>query len=345
MPTKRRLLAAVVVVVVVTGALLAYYVPRLSTDGDGEELTLYGNVDVRDVQVAFKVSDRISKVLVEEGDRVQAGQLLARLDDTRFSERVAAQSAELEVRRQQLLALEHGSREEDIAQARGEVASLKAQVEVAGRDYERLASLLASQAISEQLVDDAKARRDGLTGQLAAAEASLARLVAGAREEDIAAARAAVAAADATLSSARTDLAETYLYAPADGVIQNRILEPGDMAGPQTPVFSLALTNPLWVRAYVPEPDLGRLRPGMPARITSDSYPGKEYVGWIGFISPTAEFTPKNVQTTDLRTRLVYRVRVMACDQNDELRLGMPVTVKVSLVVPVSPESPSCDRL
>ena len=108
------------------------------------------------------------------------------------------------------------------------------------------------------------------------------------------------------------------------------MLEPGDMASPQKPVFTLALTDPLWVRAYVPSPTSGKMRLGAAAQVTTDSYPGKRYRGWVGFISPTAEFTPKSVETQEVRTALVYQVRVFVCAPQDELRLGMPATVDVA---------------
>jgi HlyD family secretion protein len=155
--------------------------------------------------------------------------------------------------------------------------------------------------------------------------------VIGPRKEDIAAAEAQLRSYQASLDLARQRLTDTRLYAPAEGIIRDRILEPGDMTFPQTPVYTLALTRPMWVRAYVPEPSLGKIVPGMRADITTDSYPGKVYRGWIGFVSPTAEFTPKNVETPDLRTRLVYEVRAYICDPQDELRLGMPATVTISL--------------
>jgi HlyD family secretion protein len=139
---------------------------------------------------------------------------------------------------------------------------------------------------------------------------------------------------EAQLALAQEVLQDTELFAPADGIIRNRILEPGDMASPQTPVLTLALTNPVWVRTYAPETALGKLAPGMTAQVSTDSFPGKTYPGWIGFISPTAEFTPKNVETPDLRTRLVYQVRIHVCNPQDELRLGMPATVVIPLDQP-----------
>jgi len=153
---------------------------------------------------------------------------------------------------------------------------------------------------------------------------------------------------EAQLALALEVLKDTELYAPADGIIRNRILEPGDMASPLTPVFTLALNNPVWVRAYAPETALGKLAPGIAADVSTDSYPGKTYPGWIGFISPTAEFTPKNVETPELRTRLVYQVRIYVCNPQDELRLGMPATVSIPLDQP-KPRSghaaPDCTKL
>jgi HlyD family secretion protein len=124
-------------------------------------------------------------------------------------------------------------------------------------------------------------------------------------------------------------LSDMTLKAPATGIVRSRIMEPGEMAGPAQPVLTLSLIDPKWARVYVTEPDLGRISSGMPAKVYSDSFPGEPIEGWIGFISPTAEFTPKTVQTEELRTKLVYEVRVFVKDPGDKLRLGMPVTVMV----------------
>jgi len=156
-------------------------------------------------------------------------------------------------------------------------------------------------------------------------------LQAGPRKEDIAEGRAQLAARKAGLVLARQHLKNAELYAPANGVIRNRILELGDMASPQTPLLTLAFIDPVWVRAYLQEPALGRVALGTKAFIYTDSFPDNVYTGWVGYISPSAEFTPKNVQTAELRTRLVYSVRIYACNPQGELRLGMPVTVTIDL--------------
>lgn len=150
-------------------------------------------------------------------------------------------------------------------------------------------------------------------------------------ESDLVKAKATLASEQAALALARQQLADARLYAPADGVIEDRILEPGDMASPDRPVLTLDLTNPVYARAYLPEPELGRVRPGMRAFIETDAFPGKRFPGWVGFIATTAEFTPKTVETTEVRTELVYRMHVYACNTDGRLRLGAPVTVEIPL--------------
>jgi HlyD family secretion protein len=201
--------------------------------------------------------------------------------------------------------------------------------------YRRDLELRREHVISQQLLDDAESKYKEAVGNYNAARQAWILAVKGPRIEDIDNARAALKADEAALEFADRQLADTKLYAHSDGTIEDRILEPGDMASPGVPVFTMALSNPLWVRAYVPETYLGRLRLGMEASITTDSYPGQLYPGWIGYISPTAEFTPKNVETPELRTRLVYQVRVYVCNPKNELRLGMPATVSVALNQPI----------
>jgi HlyD family secretion protein len=186
----------------------------------------------------------------------------------------------------------------------------------------------------DDAVDNTRAALEEAEARLDATREALNLSLAGSREEDIASARATLDAMEADLALARRNLEEAQLKAPADGIIRNRLAEPGDMASPQTPVFSLALTEPLWVRAYVPGPELGRIWPGMRAQVHTDSYPEQSYAGWVGFISPTAEFTPKTVETERVRTDLVYQVRVYVCDPRGELRLGMPAQVSLALDQP-----------
>lgn len=210
------------------------------------------------------------------------------------------------VKRGQLLAKLHTERlEAGRNRAKAQLRASQARVVAAQLTFRRIESLTARKLASEEELDVTRANYKAELAQASADEAELA--------------------------FADEQLKDAELHAPADGVIRERILEPGDMASPLTPVFTLALTDPVWVRAYLPQTALGKVKPGMRAAITTDSFPDRIYVGWIGDISPSAEFTPKNVETPELRTRLVYRMRVFACNPNGELRLGMPATVILDL--------------
>jgi len=330
MNKKIRLLIVVLMVILIAigGTLL---IRSLLNKAPVNELVLYGNVDIRQVELAFNGNERIATVTAREGDRIQKGQLLATLDTLRLSHEVSQAEAQVKAQREVLAALESGTRSEDIRKLQADVEAAGAQQKNAEVVFHRKSMLAEKDLISLQERDDAKAAADSSQARLKAAQETLALAIAGPRKEDIAAARETLKAYEAALSISKRNLEYAYLYAPSDGVIQTRILEPGDMAAPQTPVFTLALTDPVWVRAYIPEPDMGKIRLGMSAEVTSDSYPGKRYKAWIGFISPTAEFTPKSVETREVRTSLVYQVRVYTCNHDNELRLGMPATVIVPL--------------
>ena len=331
MKPKRVIKVLVVLAILAGGAYAGWHFWLERPPADTDHLTIYGNVDHREVQLAFHATGRVEFLAVDEGDDVQAGQLLARVDPVRYQAALAKAKAEVAVREQELARLLAGSRPEEIAKARAEVAGAQATFLDAKRLYQRRKVLYQSHSIPRQELDNTIASLDAAKAQLDAAKEVLTLAVKGPREEDIAAARAALLAARAARDLAQSELADTSLSAPRSGVIRQRVLEMGDMAFPQTPVYTLAILDPVWVRAYVSETDLGKVKPGMAAEIFSDSYPGKSYPGWVGFISPTAEFTPKQVQTPELRAKLVYRLRVFACNQQRELRLGMPVTVRLDL--------------
>ena len=293
------------------------------------ELTLYGDIDIRDVQPTFNEQERIAEVLVEEGDRVEPGQILARQQTNRLEAQIKATQARIAAQQQVVNRLEAGTREQEIEQARAEVEAAKVKADNSRQNFERIQKTAGTGATSEQALGDAQAQAEVDQAQLKVKEKALDLALEGPRKEDIAAAKETLESFKASLLLLNIRLADMTLTAPAAGVIQNRILEPGDMADPSRPVFTLALIDPKWVRAYVPEPDLGLIHLGMKAKILSDSFPDRTFDGWIGFISPVAEFTPKTVETTDLRTKLVYEVRVYVHDPKDLLRLGMPVTVLV----------------
>lgn len=304
---------------------------------DASRLTLYGNVDIREADLAFDASGHVAEIRVQEGDRVQPGQVLARLRPDKLEAALEATQAIVAAQEQALAKLKAGSRPQEIRQARAQTDALAAKARMARITYERLRKMGQQRLAAPEEIDQARAAADAAEAEARAAEEAHALAVAGPRAEDIAVAEAELAARRAELALARERLADATLLAPASGIVRERILEPGDMASPQTPVLTLALNDPLWVRTYVPESELGRIRLGMTAEVHTDSYPDKTYHGWVGFLSPTAEFTPKNVETPDLRTRLVYQARVFVCDPREELRLGMPATVTLALDSP--PES------
>ena len=306
-------------------------------------LTLYGNVDIREVQLAFQDAGRIRALPVDEGARVAAGQVVAELDPTRYQLELQRLNGEVAAQTQVLARLRQGSRPQEVARARAAMASARASLADAATQLARKQQLRTVNRISVQEVDTARTRVETLQANLKAAEEEVSLVVEGPRQEDIAAAEASLAALAAARDLAAQRLEDTRLLAPAAGVIRTRILEPGAMAAPGAPVFTLALTDPLWVRAYISEPDLGLVHEGMRAEVRTDTLPDKTYQGWVGFISSTAEFTPKTVETTELRTKLVYRARIFVCDPQEELRLGMPVTVTLQPgPQPESAPAPSC---
>jgi len=328
---KTRIFVIVLIVLVAGGIGGGMWWAQREHQGPAVAVVLHGNVDIRQVELAFNSNARIEQLRVHEGDRVRKGELLAVLDTRRLRITVAQAEAQVAAQQQVVARNEAGSRPEEIRKARADAQAARVDAMNAERLYQRQQQLVARNFISQQQADNAKADADAARAKLNAVEETLKLVVAGPRKEDKEAAKATLRAYEEALAVARRDLEEASLYAPSDGIIQNRILEPGDMASPQKPVFTLALDDPLWVRAYLSEPDLGRIHPGTRAEITTDSYPGKRYRGWVGFVSPTAEFTPKTVETREVRTSLVYQIRVFVCAPHNELRLGMPATVTIPL--------------
>lgn len=242
-------------------------------------LTLYGNVDVRQVDLGFRVLGRVHDMPFQEGATVKAGTKLAKLDKQPY--------------------------EDEVRQAKANVRAVQVSLANQQRILERRKDIVSQGAVSEEEYQTAISSRDILKANLSQAKAAL--------------------------GAAMTSLHDTELYAPADGIILTRIREPGSIVTVGEPIYTLSLTSPVWIRAFVSGPDLGRIYPGMEAQIFTDTIGSKVYTGHIGFISPVAEFTPKTVESTELRTDLVYRLRIIADNPDKGLRQGMPVTVKLTL--------------
>ncbi|MBD5647694.1 MAG: secretion protein HlyD [Desulfovibrio sp.] len=297
-------------------------------------LVLYGNVDIRQVDLGFRVGGRIESVLVDEGDAVAEGQPLARLDADMLRQQRDQAAARLAGQKADLARLERGYRTEEVAQARAQVAAARAVAENAAINLHRVISMRQSNAISQKELDNARAADREAAARLRSSQDQLDMLLSGYREEEVLAQRAAVAAAEAELRRADIELADGVLHAPQKGVILTRAREAGAIVQPGQTVYTLTLTDPVWLRAYVDEPNLGKIKPGMAVRVAVDAAPGKTFPGTVGFISPTAEFTPKTVETREVRTALVYRLRVQAEDPENVMRQGMPVTIFVDAPAP-----------
>jgi HlyD family secretion protein len=326
---NRRVLIAVAVAALLIGAGLIGWL-RLQERQQATALTLYGNVDIREVNLAFRVPGKLTEMAFEEGDEVTAGERMARLDAAPYRDALAAAEARVQQAQANLDKFKAGNRPQDVERARAQVREAEAEYKTAQSDFVRQSGLLESGASSEKATDAARARRDAAAARLASAREALALAEAGYRSEDIAAAAAELAAAVAQRDQAKTQLEDTELTAPSGGIVLSRVREPGSVLTFGMPVYSLSLRNPVYVRAYVEEPDLGKIAPGMKVTVSTDSS-SRAYRGQIGFISPRAEFTPKTVQTTDLRTELVYRLRISVQNADQGLRQGMPVTIHVPL--------------
>jgi HlyD family secretion protein len=332
--------AVPIVGIVVIGAVLWWWLGRHQSP---TELRLYGNVDLRQVELPFNGYERISAVLVQEGDHVTQGQLLARLDTSRLAPQVAKAEADLAAQSHSVDRLHHGNRPEEIAQARANLDAAAADAENARAQFSRLHALSDSssgRAVSRQDMDAAKAALDTAEARLAVNRKALALELAGPRKEDVAQGEAQLRADLAQLALVQQQLKDADLLAPQNAVVRSRIVEPGEIASPQKAAFTLAITDPKWVRVYVADTDLGGVREGLSATVTVDAFHDRSFPGWVGFISSVAEFTPKSVETTELRSSLVYEVRVFVRDPDDELRLGMPATVHLPLPQPGDGSAP-----
>jgi HlyD family secretion protein len=327
----RKVALVPIALLLAAGAGVWYWQHGRPGEGSGDDLTVYGSIEVRLVNLAFNAQGRIEEMAAAEGARVTAGEVLARLDTRRLALARDAAAAKAETQHQQVRELEAGTRPEEIRKLEAEQEAARTQAANLQRSYERIRDLEKRELASSQQWEDARTAAEAAAANAHAADAALALAQAGARVEEIAGAKATQAALEAEAALAERDLDEAELRAPSDGIVQSRILQPGDMASPERPVYTLALTEPLWARVYLSETALGKVRPGLPAQVFSDSFPGKPYAGWVGYISPSAEFTPKSVQTEETRTDLVYQARVFVCNPDGELRLGMPVTVRLDL--------------
>jgi HlyD family secretion protein len=320
---KRRGVRLIILAVLVA---LAVYGWRAGWFGsDDARQTIGGNVEVREVELAFRVGGRIASIAVDEGDTVKPGQLVARLDGAPFADAVASARAEIEVADAALTRQRNGNRPQEIAEAEAALRAAQAVAANADKEFARVSDLAAKGFVSAARVDATRAAKDSARAAIDEMRAKLSLLREGTRADAIAESAASRDAAQARQRRTATDMADTQLFAPSAGVVQTRVLEPGAIVGAGEPVLVLAITQPVRVRAYVPEPLLGKIKPGQQVAVVGSG--GRRWPGRIGNISPTAEFTPRTVETESQRADLVYRIRIIVEDPKGELRQGQPITV------------------
>jgi len=293
--------------------------------GKEEKTKFYGNIDVRTVSLAFRVSGRLEAMHFDEGQKVKKGDLIAKLDDALYKEQLKAIDAQIEMQKAALAKLEKGYRPEEIAKANAQMLQAKVSRDRALKEYERMQKLYATKTISDQKYDDAKAAYDSAEASYLYAKSAFDLLSNGYEKEDILSAKAKLASLQAQRALAKINLDDTLLYAPNSGTIITRIYELGSIVSPSQAVVEIAKDDEYWVRSYMSERYLGIIKTGLKAVIYSDN--GKSYEGRVSFISSIAEFTPKTVQTEDLRTDLVYRFRIVLDNYDESIRQGMPVTI------------------
>ena len=307
-------------------------------------LRVSGHVEATETRLAPDAGGRILDFTLEEGDRIEAGKEILTLDarDVELAiDRARADRAQAEANLRLVMA---GARTEDLRQAesqvtaaQSEVSAARAELAAAEQDLGRFEALLASNSGSRKQRDDAATRRDvakdrlsGAESRVRAAQEALARLKAGARREEIDVARARVESADAQIASLKKNLADTVFRSPVSGVVTDKLVEEGEVIAPRTPVAVVADLDQAWADVFVPEPAVPRLRLGQAAQLFTDAG-GAPVAGKVTYISPKAEFTPRNVQTADERSKLVYRIRISVENTAGVLKQGMPVEAELQM--------------
>lgn len=329
MNAKRIGLALVLAAVVVGGGAWLALRPAASSTGP---LAASGTVEAREAVLGFQLGGRIVEVLPREGDAVETGVVIARLDTTELAARAAAAEAQLAAARALLSEMERGARPEEVAQARSAAEAARRRMEEATRALERTRVLHDGGAVSREALDQAETAHAVAVAQYDQAREALAMVERGPRPERVEAQRAAVRQAEAAVAQVAALREQATIVAPFTGVVTVRHREPGEVVAPGAPVVTMLDPDERWVRIYVREDVVGRVRVGQPARITSDAYRDRSYEGVVVHIASEAEFTPRNVQTAEERVKLVYAVKVrIAGDPSHTLKPGVPADVVLEM--------------
>ncbi len=327
----------IVLPIVLVAALAAgiYFYPRFTRSKPADNtLKVSGNIEAHESALSFKVTGRIVELPIEEGQWVEQGAVLARLDSDDYRQKVQLDQATAHVRDAELALALAGSRSQEIQAAQQTILDAQADLEQKKLDLERAETLYKQDAISEQARDLAATQWKRARAVYERARQNYEQLLEGSRKEQINISRAQVGQARASLLISRIQLGYTVLYAPKAGVILTRPAELGEVVAPGTPIVTIGDLDNVWLRAYISETDLGRVRWGQPVTVRTDTYPDKTYRGRVSFVSSQAEFTPKSVQTQKERVTLVYRIKIDLENPNHELKPGMPADAVIDLARP-----------
>ncbi len=318
-------------IVIIVVALGAWGITRWLDRPEEGKIRVSGSIEVTEADVSFRIPGKVTKRLVDEGDRVKEGQTVARMDPTELERELALQQSNLAGAEAALDELENGFRTEDIQAARERVHTAEAELDRVSQDYERGQELLKKDVISRQEYDHLKAAERMAQSKLAEAREQLTRMERGPRKEKLDQARANVKAAIEAVALVQVRLGYTTLTSPLSGMVLTDPVEPGEYVNPGTPVITVADLEHVWFRAYIAESDLGRIKLGQKVDITTDSWPDRTFTGTITYISDEAEFTPRMVQTRKERVKLVYRIKVTVDNPDLALKPGMPADGVIQL--------------
>jgi HlyD family secretion protein len=327
MKKKIIFLAILVIAAVVAGF---FYFKNHRTQ-DLNRIRVSGNIEITDIEVGFKIPGRVEERPVSEGQMIKAGQVVARLDDKDLKLEIAQRQAQVATAQSVLTELTAGSRPEEIAQAEAALQSAQADGDRARLEFQRQKRLYEREVISTREFDLAKTGFEASEARIREAKEFSILVRKGPRQEKIDQARANLDQAKQALGLAQTRFQYATLLSPISGMVLSENVEPGEYVSPGTPIISMGDVSQLYLRAYINETDLGRVKVGQKVRVTTDTFPGKPYEGKISFIAPQSEFTPKNIQTQKERVKLVYRIKVEIPNPNMELKPGMPADGEITL--------------
>ncbi len=329
---KRKIAPIIILLIAAVAGASTYYYVNKTNHGPETTLKISGNIEAHESVVGFKVQGRLVELPIEEGQLVKVGDLLAKLDQANYRQQVSIDEATLNNREAELTLSLSGSRIQEKKSAEQAVVDAQAALELSKADFQRYQALFEKDEISAQIRDTYAANLKRAKAMYERARENYDMVKEGVRKEQIAINKTSVNTARQALELSKISLDYTNLFAPISGVALVRHAEIGEIMAPGTPVVTIADLDHLWLRGYISETDIGKIKLGQPVEIKSDTFPGKSYKGRVSFISSQAEFTPKSVETHKERVTLVYRVKIDLDNSTHELKPGMPADAYIAMV-------------